>query len=184
MNKNILIVSHCLLNSCSKVYTNGLDYEKEMLVRKKLLHYIVENDIELIQLPCPEFIMYGSNRWGHTREQFDNPFFKEKSKEILKDFILEIKEYYQNERFNLLGVCGINGSPSCGIDYTCSSDKWYGEFSSNDNLQEVIKSVKCIDGKGVFMEVFQNMLNEEQIKLPFVALDLDNMEKVYELLKK
>lgn len=183
MKKKILIVSHCILNSASKVVSCDSLLTEEFANRKKLMQYIINNDIELLQLPCPEFLLYGSNRWGHVKEQFDNPFFKGKCEEILKDIIFQIKEYISNDRFCILGICGINGSPSCGVDYTCSSKQWYGEFSSKSNISETISSVKCIPEKGVFISVLSEMLEKENIQLPFVAVDQNNMEKVYNILK-
>ena len=51
--------------------------------------------------------------------------------------MLQVKEY-QNcaERVEVLGVVGINGSPSCGIEYTFSAD-WGGELSSQPNLEAI-----------------------------------------------
>lgn len=53
----------------------------------------VEQGIQLVQLPCPEFTLYGPKRWGHTREQFDNPFFREHCRKILSPVLTQMKAY-------------------------------------------------------------------------------------------
>ena len=58
--KKLLIVSHCILNNASKVEQDEVELAGEYELRSELLNLIVENNIQLIQLPCPEFIMYGS----------------------------------------------------------------------------------------------------------------------------
>ena len=74
--KKLLLVSHCILNVRSKIqYAVEFETEEERS-RKAFLKKVIEEDIQLIQLPCPEFLMYGGRRWGHSSEQFDNPFFQ------------------------------------------------------------------------------------------------------------
>lgn len=87
--KRILVVTHCILNRASKV--EGYNIEENNL-RKELLSEVFKKDIELLQLPCPEFTMYGSKRWGHEKNQFDNPFFKKHCNNLLKPVIEQLIE--------------------------------------------------------------------------------------------
>ncbi|SHK08313.1 Predicted secreted protein [Hathewaya proteolytica DSM 3090] len=168
--KNIVFVSHCVLNTASKVTTFSHKTGEEETARKDFLHFAVDNDIHLIQLPCPEFNIYGASRWGHTKEQFDNPFFEKYCIEMLEPYILQMREYIKEcNKFSVLGVVGINGSPSCGIDITCSGN-WGGEFSGRDNLQETIKTIHIVQEKGMLMKVLQNLMKENKINLPMMDL--------------
>lgn len=182
--KKVLIVSHCILNTASKVHNTKKTILCEDLRRKELMHWIIDNDIQLLQLPCPEFTLYGSSRWGHTQEQFDNPFFREHCQKILKPIITQLKEYKNSNQFEVLGVLGINGSPSCGIAYTCSNNTWGGEFSSNEDIEAIIKTVHCKNDMGIFMKEFYYLLDQERISLNFVGLDINNMDPVYQLIKQ
>ena len=76
--------------------------------------------------------------------------------------MLQVKEY-QNcaERVEVLGVVGINGSPSCGIEYTFSAD-WGGELSSQPNLEAYLKKGERKEAMGIFMQVLKEMLEEER----------------------
>lgn len=69
----------------------------------------------------------------------------------------------------MIGIVGIDGSPSCGINRTCSG-QWGGEFSRRNDLDEVIQSLHVSRQKGVFMEVLEIMMKENNIDLPMSGL--------------
>lgn len=160
--KKIVFVSHCILNIASKVVMyNQEEMDAEESLRKKFVHLAIDNEIQLIQLPCPEYTLYGAKRWGHVSNQFDNVFFRKHCRNVLEPILDQLKEYLANEeRFEVLGFVGIDGSPSCGVDYTCTGD-WYGSFEKRSNLQEALTSCRLSKGPGVFMDVLQEMLREE-----------------------
>lgn len=176
---NLIFVCHCVFNKASKVYEGKtLEPKEEEIARVKFLKEALENNINLIQLPCPEFIMYGSERWGHSRCQFNNPIFKENCRELLKPYILQIKTYLSNkEKFNVLGIVGIEGSPSCGVNISFDG-KWGGEFSSIDSLREMLNKGDIENKKGIFIEVLSELLEENQIKLPIVGLNNGTLSKL------
>lgn len=176
--KRIVFVSHCVLNTASKVDDNNKGgITKEEIARKEFLYKAIKEDIYMIQLPCPEFNIYGANRWGHTKEQFDNPFFRDNCRRMLEPYILQIREYVNSvDKFEVLGVIGIDGSPSCGVNITCCGD-WGGELSSHDDINEVIKRVHVKEEKGVFMEVLEEMLHENEVNITMVGLE-EGLDKI------
>ena len=169
--KKIVVVSHCVLNTASKVvYYNKKDITEEEIDRKNFLCGAIKEDIHFLQLPCPEFNMYGSNRWGHTKEQFDNPFFRDNCRRMLEPILLQMKEYIsETDKFEVLGIIGIDGSPSCGVNITCCGE-WGGEFSGLCDINEVIERVNVKSEKGVFMEVLEVMMRENEIHLHMLGL--------------
>ena len=181
--QKILFVAHCLLNTASKVAREpreGARQEEEL--RIAVLKKAIDQGVQLVQLPCPEFTLYGACRWGHVREQFDNTFFRAHSRNILEPIIREIQEYLAHpRRFEVLGIVGIDGSPSCGVSYTCRG-AWGGELSRRADLQEVISTVQRAEGSGVFMEVLNELLHEANIELPLVGLFAPERERVLSLL--
>ncbi len=49
----ILIISHCILNTSSKVISNNTtENQKEADNREKLLNYVIKNNIQLLQSLC------------------------------------------------------------------------------------------------------------------------------------
>ena len=84
MKQKIVIVSHCFLNDAAKLRNqDAADMEQERTKKRSFLRELLERGIEVIQLPCPEFILYGCNRWGHAASQFDTPHFRQEARNML-----------------------------------------------------------------------------------------------------
>lgn len=87
-NREIVVVCHCILNCNSKV--EGLS---EFKGAQNIAINLINKGYGIIQLPCPEMIMYGINRWGHVKEQFDNLFFREQCRQMLIPHVRQFNEY-------------------------------------------------------------------------------------------
>ena len=170
MNK-ILVVSHCILNTASKVVSyNKEEIREEALNRKKLMNYVLDNNIQLLQLPCPEFVMYGASRWGHVKDQFNHPFFRKQCRDMLEPIIMQLREYASfPERFQVLAILAIDGSPSCGNNLTCKGE-WGGEFSGCPDFESKVKGLYMAKESGVFMEELKLLLEAEQMDIPIKDL--------------
>ncbi|MDU6264721.1 MAG: hypothetical protein E6600_09455 [Anaerocolumna aminovalerica] len=167
----ILIVSHCILNTSSKVVSyNQEEIKQENANREKLIKYVLKNNIQLLQLPCPEFLLYGAKRWGHVKEQFNHPYFRKQCREMLEPIIMQLKEYASYpERFQLLGIIAIDGSPSCGYHMTCKGD-WGGEFTGCPDLHKKIYNLYMAKEPGIFMEEMISFLKKENVDIPIMDL--------------
>lgn len=182
MARKILVVSHCLLNTAAKVrrYDRGKSSAEERL-RLKTARRALTRGVQLLQLPCPEILTYGGRRWGHVYEQFDHPFFRKRCREMLEPVCGQLLCYAQDGEIDLLGVLGIDGSPSCGVKYTCRGE-WGGELSGRD-LAPVVSSVRLAPGRGVFMEEFGKLLAENGLKLRFEGLFAPEPERALSVLE-
>lgn len=181
--QKILFVSHCILNTASKVIrAESESFTTEAVVRKAFLQSCLNNEIQLIQLPCPEFTLYGPCRWGHVKDQFDHVFFRDHCTNILGPYIQQLQTYLAegSKRFEVLGIIGVEGSPSCGVERSCSG-AWGGEFSHRDDLTGVLLGVHTVPEAGVFIEVLTTMLNDSGITLPIIGLDRLNPKPLYQL---
>ena len=158
--KKIVLVSHCILNQNSVVKPYGKKFEdfKGLLVR------LIKENIGIIQLPCPEISIYGLKRWGHVKDQFETPHFRKKSKLMLENTLDNIIDY-RNNGYDLLGVIGIKGSPSCGVNTTCRGN-WDGSISCQ-NIEGKLKSLREVYEAGVFMEILKESLIEIGIHIDF-----------------
>ncbi len=167
-SKRIILLCHCLINTNSKVW--GYATYGDML--KPLVQVLLDQKTGIFQLPCPEHTFLGISRLGKSKEQYDTPSYREHCETILATVIDSIKDYLDNG-YIIAGVIGIKGSPSCGVYHTYS-DKEKG----GDNAQ----------GRGVFIEVLQNLLIQHDVELTFVELDEENvisgLKQVKELLEK
>jgi len=168
--KNIVLLCHCLLNCNSKI--EGIsDYEG---AQKDILKYLIDEGYGIIQLPCPEITIYGTKRWGHVKEQFDTPFYRKHCKKIFLPILEQLQDYEKNG-YNIKALIGVDGSPSCGINKTCSSAFWGGEIGTEYGLDDKLKDLKLIEASGVFIEEILIMLNENNINTKFIAVDENNI---------
>jgi predicted secreted protein len=181
--QKILFVSHCILNIASKVVMyNDEEMAREESLRRRFVHAALDAEVQLIQLPCPEFTLYGTKRWGHTSNQFDNPFFRRHCRKLLEDPLIEIEVYMADPvRFEVLGFVGIDGSPSCGVDYTCIGP-WGGNLGEREDLGSLVADVRLVKKAGVFFDELEKILKERGVTLKRTGLFASEPEKVMEIL--
>ena len=184
--QKILFVSHCILNISSKVVMWDYDDMKaEEDLRRKFLLKAIEEGIQLVQLPCPEFTLYGPKRWGHVSDQFDNVFFRNHCRKGLEPILDQLEEYLScPDRYEVLGFAGIDGSPSCGVDYTCVSDRYFGSVGGRNDLEEIFATCKMVKKRGILISVLDDMLAERGLSLPIVGLNAAEPEKIMGYLGK
>lgn len=167
--KNIVLLSHCILNVNSKV--EGLcEFSNTSY---SIIKYLIDNDYGIIQLPCPEVTIYGIKRWGNVREQFDTPYYRRHCRSIFEPILEQIEDYINNG-YEIKALIAINGSPSCGYNLTCSSSVWGGEFINRENTNKKINDLKLINRPGIFMEEIEKVLSEKNIKINIIAIDEEN----------
>lgn len=139
-SKKVVFISHCILNQNTVV--SPLARAKGPY--KDIIETIMEYDIGIHQLPCPEFRHLGLSRKPMTKLEYDTTDYRNLSKEIGKDVINIMKEYLANE-YEIVGLIGINHSPTCGIR---------GE-------------------KGVFIEELMVLMNTHNIKIKTIDIPTD-----------
>ena len=95
----------------------------------------------VIQLPCPEALYLGLDRWASTRNQLDVPEFRRFCRSLITTYadLLEMLAR-QGTRIKIVGLAG---SPSCGVE-TTSLGYAGGRVRECEH--------EHVPGKGVFME--------------------------------
>lgn len=182
MKQKVLFVSHCILNTAAKVVMyDAAEMAAEEALRIRFVHAALDAGIQLVQLPCPEFSLYGCRRWGHTYEQFDNPFFRSHCRALLSPVMMELSEYLSApDRFETLGFLGVDGSPSCGARYTCYGP-WGGNLSGREDLMQTVSTVALGPGEGVFFSELRAMLSESGVQAAMEGLFAPEPERAMRL---
>lgn len=182
--KKIIFTCHCLLNVAAKVEMDDLkSMEAEEDLRRRFVTEAINSGIQIIQLPCPEFMLYGSRRWGHTSNQFDNPFFREESRKLLHPYVLQCREYLSDKRrFKVLGFIGIDGSPSCGVKYT-GVGNWGGSYGA-ERWGKIVENHKLAKKSGIYIRVLRELLKENNINVPVVGLFAEEEERIFDLIRE
>lgn len=171
-HNKMVIVSHCILNPSSKVGGSKLLVQTFI----PLINKILSAEAGIYQILCPEQTYLGCNRWGQSREQYDNPFYRNHCRKIATEMINELSEYSKNG-YSILFLLGIKGSPSCGIEQTYSA-AWGGEISPG------VEPGSFSAGRGVYMEVLCEMLEKSNLTFPMVDVDESDIEGTIKMLEE
>lgn len=158
-SKRAAVVAHCILNQNSRV--SGLSERSSMIT--EVIELLVENDVGVIQMPCPELKYAGLLREGRTKEQYDSVMFRSYCRRIAKDIVDQILEYRKGE-IRIEIIIGVNGSPSCGVGK---------ELQARDREED--SSHQEIEGSGVLIEELNSALRENNLSIPFYGVDYETL---------
>lgn len=109
-SKRVVFMSHCVLNQntvvCPLARAQGAYTE--------IIQEILKRGIGIHQLPCPEYRYLGLKRDPMTKDEYDTHAFRSLCSDIALDTIGIIEEYIENG-YEIVGLIGINRSPTCSI---------------------------------------------------------------------
>lgn len=176
-SKRIVLVAHCVLNQNS-ISDGTADYPG---TNENIVKLLINSNVGIIQMPCTEMLCLGLDRGdingGERPVVVENTRIRhnlEKSaqakiiRNLVDQVVFQIEEYIRNG-FTILGIIGINRSPSCGVNTT------------SKNNQEV-------DGEGVFIEKLRETLEKKKINIDMVGIKGSETNKslvaIQELLNK
>lgn len=144
-NKKLIYVSHCVLNQNSVI----AGWERSESSFKRVIQLILDKDISIIQLPCPELKALGLSRPPKTKEAYDYKEYRNLCDSLSESVISEMKVYLEND-YQIIGLIGIEESPTC---------------DTNRN-------------RGIFMEELYHKLKENNINLPSLDIPEDYNESM------
>ncbi len=191
-SKKVIFLAHCLLNENTR-YLGGACYQGPI---PEIVKTCIEHGIGIVQLPCPE-----QHAWGGVLKKRLLFFYGSKGiiwcwlrKLLLPIALLYTKhvyrklanqavyliEDYKNSDIKILGLVGVDASPSCGVCTTINIPKAVMSLgritkdltSSDDINQIVMKNVEA--GQGFYIERIKRELNKRGINIPFIAHDIIN----------
>lgn len=165
-SQKLIMVAHCLLNQNS-ISDGTADFPSQFA---EIVELLMENKVGIIQLPCPELLCLGLDRQdkaGALRDLLsENTRIRglmAEPQNILKlrskaDDVIEQLEEYRRYGFEVLGLIGINRSPSCGVETTT-------------------KNAHEEQGTGVFVEVLEERLRHKGISLEMMGVKTSRVEE-------
>ena len=143
--KVVTVAAHCLLNPLTRV--------------KGLGPVTFRPEGPVVQLPCPEALYLGLERWAVTRNQLDVPQFRRFCRALIEDYA-DLLEMLSREGAHL-HIVGVAGSPSCGVE-TTSSGYTGGGVRESEHAR--------VSGRGVCME--ELLAELERRGVPFAAEEI------------
>ena len=159
-DKKIILIAQCLVNPYCRVHILGQNFP----LSHELMNYLMERKVGIVQYPCPETTAMGLMRNPQGRQQYDNIFFRNHCKELLKIPMLMVREFIKN-KYRLTCFIGLENSPTCGINW--------GKHKVNKYLTE---SPNPVDNpspndpvlRGIMAEILEEELGKDGVKIPFL----------------
>ena len=190
-SKRVIFVAHCILNENTR-YLGGA-FRKGCI--DEIVDEIQNQGIGMVQMKCPEQKAWGGvlkesmwkpvgskNTFLYKLTKVFFPLFvwntKRAYRQIAKEVIEEIRDYRESG-FEVVGIIGVAGSPSCGVNTTLDMKKSI-EFLANTELEKLDREKingpgnkeLLIDGEGFFIEALKGELRKKNITIKFYEHDL------------
>ena len=145
--RKVIFLAHCFLNTNTR-FPGGCAYDG---ATTPLIKTILECGVGIIQMPCPEYLCLGLEKYkyGEMAPEEMRKCFREKAEEVIK----QIKDYLEFG-FDILGIIGMNPSPSCGVEITKGKGTMLG----------IDRDTSEKEAPGVFIEELMKLLKEERIE--------------------
>lgn len=158
-SKRVIFLAHCLLNQ--NAISDGTAVRPAAY--RELIQLLLDAEAGIVQLPCPELCCLGLDR-GDPRGG-ERPVTVENTRirralgesparerlEALADQAARQIEDYHRHGFAILGIVGVNRSPSCGVDTTSDRDVE-------------------LPGRGLFLEALSRRLEAAGLEAPLLGL--------------
>lgn len=149
--KKIAILSHCVLNSCCELP------EAPDTFRRQILETLLEKNISIFQLPCPELCFQALERESILPESSLAKDYRDYCKTLLAPVIKNLEEYKKHD-IEVALIMGIDTSPSCSVhDREAIMMKLLLESMKKINIQWGQAFDMPVDGTG---EAFLERLKE------------------------
>jgi predicted secreted protein len=186
----VVFLSHCILNENTR-YLGGAC--RGGCVRE-IVQQCLDNDGGIVQMPCPE-----QHAWGGVTKRLllipygakDTLVYRFRSlllplfvrytnlvyRRLARAVADQINDYLLSG-FTVIGIIGIDGSPSCGVGKTLSLQKSFDLTASIDVESYTVDAMNAIvrqcimDGKGLFTAMLQEELKKRRLDVRYVAHDL------------
>lgn len=182
-SRKVAFVSHCLLDQNTR-YLGGAC--RTCCVRE-VIDGLLDRDIGIVQMPCPEQIAWGGvlkrhmlRLYGHRRASsfagIARAYSRVVFRRIARRVAAQIADYVA-AGFAVEAVIGVDGSPSCGVATTVDMRGALREIGAADPHQITVADQNAIvqrhlePGPGLFIQELRRELMRRRIDVPFLAHD-------------
>lgn len=189
--KRVMFVSHCILNENTR-YLGGA-FVKGAL--PAILTDIMTSGIGIIQMKCPEQLAWGGIHKRYMWLSLKSPgFLLQHLKSVLFPIFLAYTRFiyrrlaravareildYVNSGYEVVGILGIDGSPSCGVNSTLDLEQSFRYFTSvapetiqRDEMNRILYGECLRSGQGIFVMELKNVLRARGQNPKFFAHDI------------
>ena len=118
-SRKIVFIAHCFLNINNR-FPEGAAYPGSSL---PLMQALLESGIGIVQMPCAEFKFLGAEKklYGEIPPDVLRKNFRTLAEDVVNDIVS-----YLESGFEIVGIIGMNPSPSCGVEITKGKETMMG----------------------------------------------------------
>jgi uncharacterized protein YbbK (DUF523 family) len=193
-SQQVVFLSHCILNENTR-YLGGACRSGCV---KEIADQCLDHGWGIVQMPCPEQHAWGGvlKRWllmsYGAKEQLlyrfrglTLPLFVGYSRFLYRRMAKAVADQiddYLRSGFAVMGIVGIDGSPSCGVGKMLDLQKSFDLTANIDVASVTVDEMNTIigqclvDGRGLFTVALQAELKKRQRNIPYAAHNL--MEEI------
>ena len=152
-SKKIIFAVHCLLNQNARAQTVA----KCPGAVKEFLQYCIDNDYGIVPIDCPQLIFEPLQRQPATKEFYDNKQAREVSQKVIDKLIKQIIMYQKN-KYQVCGIFGVEGSPTCAAVKT--------------HIKDAAGKTISVKGQGIFFEELKKIMDKNKLNIPIYDWDI------------
>jgi predicted secreted protein len=161
--RKVAFVSHCVLNQNAKV--GGIAQYPAAI--RPVVDLLLQHDVGIYQMPCPEMLYLGAMRWSQVRDQYNSPMFRRHVLGLATQ-VLDQAEDYRRSGYQVIGFIMIDGSPVCGYRKTPQPAE-PGQVLGG--MVRYLPETALSDGPGVYCEtLLAEAARRGMGDVPFVSL--------------
>lgn len=145
--RRVIFISHCWLNINTR-FPQGAAFEG---ANTPLIKTLLDSGVGIIQMPCPEYEVLGLEKYDYG-EIILEPL-RARFREVAQVVVKQIKDYLALG-FEIVGILGMNPSPSCGVDETKGKGTMLGIDKDTSEKQD----------SGIFIDELKKLLKENDLE--------------------
>jgi predicted secreted protein len=187
--RKVVFLSHCLLNENTR-YLGGACRAG---VFPEVVQACLDGGLGIVQMPCPEQHAWGGVLKRHLLRFFGSegtllyrlrnmllPVLLWHTRRVYRKIAKQVADHiadYQSSGFTVVGIVGVDGSPSCGVCRTLDmkrSLELLGQLRPTARAEDMngIIQVCLVEGRGIFLELLRKEIERRGLVVPFLAHDL------------
>ena len=142
-------------------------------LEEEVVRALIEKGFGIVQLRCPETRLHGVERLTMPKDTYDKPHIRESYSAQAREEVLQLKEFARNGA-EIAVVVGAEASPSCGVTVV---GRW--KEGVPVETRSFPDDVDFIQGRGVYMEELEKLLDEEGIDPAWIGVPGKSTKKVF-----
>jgi predicted secreted protein len=188
--RRVVFLSHCLLNENTR-YLGGAC--RTCCVRE-VIEQCMDQGVGMVQMPCPEQEVWGGvlkkrmlALYGRRVRAFPGVvralipigllYVRLAYRAMARSVAAQIDDY-ESSGFTVVGIVGIDGSPTCGVRTTVDIAGFVGDMLHADRAtlttgdQNAWVRKHARKGQGLFVQELERALQARRLRVPLLAHDL------------